>query len=50
MTMLKVSRGMGNHLLCVRYTKSGAKVSIVVQKTNKVPFKIAHHRKKLVSI
>ena len=28
MTTLKVSRGMGNHLLCVRHTKSGANIHI----------------------
>lgn len=50
MTTLKVSRGMGNHLLCLRYTKSGAIMSIVVQRTNMAPFMIVHHIKNLVSV
>lgn len=50
MTTLKVSRGMGNHLLCVRYTKSGVHMNIIVEKINRTPFMIVHHMKNAVSI
>ena len=50
MTTLKVSRGMGNHLFCVRYTKSGANIHIVIQRTNRAPFMIVHHIKNVVSV
>jgi len=50
MTTLKVSRGMGNHLLCVRYTKSGANINIVVQRTSRAPFMAVHHIKNVVSV
>lgn len=50
MTTLKVSRGMGNHLLCVRYTNSGASMNNVVQRTNSNPFMIVHHMKKRIAI
>ncbi|MBW1670596.1 MAG: hypothetical protein JRJ40_04190 [Deltaproteobacteria bacterium] len=50
MTTLKVSLGIGNHLLCIRYTKSGANIHIVVQRNNRVPFMIVHHMKNLVSV
>jgi hypothetical protein len=50
MTTLKVSRGMGNHLLCIRYTKSGTNIHIVVQRTKRAPFMIVHHIKNVVSV
>ena len=49
-TTLKVSRGIGNHLLCVRYTKSGANMKNVLHSNNNAPFMIVHHMKKLVSV
>ena len=49
-TTLKVSRGIGNHLLCVRYTKSGADIQNVAHSNNSAPFMIMHHMKKLVSV
>ena len=50
MSTLKVSLGIGNHLLCVRYTKFGADIHIVVQRTNRAPFMIVHHIKNVVSV
>ena len=50
MTTLNVSRGMGNHLLCVRYTNPGADMKTAVQRSNKAPFMIVHHMKNLVSV
>ncbi len=41
---------MGNNLLCIRYTKSGAAMHIVVQRANKIPFMIVHHMKNVVSV
>jgi len=50
MTTLKVSRGMGNHLLCVRYTKSGANTENAVHRIKMPPFMIVHHMKNIVSV
>ena len=50
MTTLKVSRGMGNHLLCVRSTKSGANMHMMIQSTNTAPFMIVHHMKNVSSV
>jgi hypothetical protein len=47
---LNVSLGIGNHLLCIPYTKSGKTMYIKLQKINSTPFMIVHHMKKVVSI
>ena len=50
MTTLKVSRGMGTHLLCVRYTKSGVNTQNTVHRIKMPPFMIVHHMKNVVSV
>jgi len=50
MTTLKASRGMGNHLLCVRYTKSGANTENAAHRIKMQPFMIVHHMKNIVSV
>ena len=50
MTTLKVSREMGNHLLCMRYTKSGANTEKAIHRIKMPPFMIVHHMKNVVSI
>ena len=45
-----VSRGIGNHLLWVRYTSSGAAMHNIVHRANRPPLMMVHHMKNALKV